>query len=307
MDKLQIKGNLEGCTVNGKRISDNSNTYTLLEDDGNTVKSAENSSVKSLTIDALIQMYKQLELAYFVNMIISGDAEKALDVDWKLTNIVFEGDMSKIKNTGTSSLTGIVYFKKQAYKNTGKQSVEGLLKLDSLEGVSNGTFNVYLNKTFAVLDVRGGGKKADSYTGGSILASGAYAHAIYFSNDLDSIKNSPTEINKLTNKFSNMQVTGMGFINVYLGSDRVNGESYGDDSTQSIIGAKNPRSLKEFEYLGNYYEDNGSYRFEKSAKETYGNEFDNLSSFDQGKLNSNPYTIALNNKRCFSSTAKSLG
>ena len=55
-------------------------------------------------------MYNQLGIQKFLNMIISGTAEEAT-VKWVLTNIVFEGDMSKIKDRGNENLTGIVYFK----------------------------------------------------------------------------------------------------------------------------------------------------------------------------------------------------
>ena len=129
--------------------------------DDDKAKSSTNDSVKSLTIDVLIQMYKQLSINKFVNMIISGDSKEQIEVDWALTNMVFEGDMSNIKQTG-KSLTGIVYFKDKPYNNVDRnkplsgQSVYGLLKLDSVQNVSYDTFGVNIDYRSAVLDVRGG-------------------------------------------------------------------------------------------------------------------------------------------------------
>lgn len=286
LDKLQISGNYPLDAVNGKKMSDNSSSYTLFTND-DKAKSATDTSIKSLTIDALIQMHEQLKIAYFVNMIISGDAKEATNVSWTLTNIVFEGDMSKIKNEGIP-LNGIVYFKNKVYNAT-NQSIDGLLKLDSLEGVSNETLGVDFSSRSAVFDVRGVAKTdIIDYNKKGILIDKGYQHAIYFSDDFNSLKNNPDEIKKLCDKFSNNQAAG--FINAYLGKDRVNGPSYVE--AKDTIGAKNPRSLKEFEYFGNYFEDNSEYRFEKSAKETYGNEFNNLSTYDQNKLNIDPYKIA---------------
>lgn len=243
LDKLDIKGDLEGLTVNGKTISNDSTTYTLLENDGNTVKSASDLSVKSLTIDAMVQMYNQLGIQNFLNLIISGDAEKA-EVDWGLTNIVFEGDMSKIKNTGRRSLTGIVYFKDKVY-NTPAQSVYGLIKLDKLDGVSDGNFGVSLSDNSAVLDVRGVAKDSIEKHNTNILRKGGWAHAIYFSSDFNSIKDNQTAINALCERFSyNLAV---GFVNAYLGNTRFDGPCIKDGKK----GADTPRSLKDFEYFGN--------------------------------------------------------
>lgn len=296
LDNLQIYGNFGASILNGKKISGDSN-YTLFTDD-DKAKLSTDMSVKSLTIDALIQMYTQLKISYFANMIISGDAKEATDVAWSLTNIVFEGDMSKIKNT-KDFLNGIVYFKNKVYEAP-SQSINGLFKLDSLEGVSNETLGVNFSSRSSVFDVRGVDTSIINNWNTSIVIYGGYQHAIYFSDDFNSLKDNPDEIKKLCDKFTNKQKAG--FINAYLGKDRVNGPSY--VNAKETIGAKNPRSLKEFEYFGNNFEDNNKRKFEKSAKETYGNEFDSLPSYDQGQLNIDPYTIAQNNKRGFPGGAK---
>lgn len=242
LDKLDIKGNLTGFAVDGKIIS-NDSTYTLLENDENTVKKSDNDTIKSLTIDAMVQMYKQLEIAYFVNMIISGNAETA-NVDWTLVNIVFEGDMSSITNAKNSDLRGIVYFKDKVY-NTPGQSVYGLIKLDKLDGVSDGNFGVDLCEDSAVLDVRGVAKDSIEKHNTNILRKGGWAHAIYFSSDFNSIKDNQTAINVLCERFSYNQA--VGFVNAYLGNTRFDGPHIKDGKK----GADTPRSLKDFEYFGN--------------------------------------------------------
>ena len=95
--KLQLKGDLHYDPIDGKKISGDSN-YTLFENGGNTAKSALDGTIKSLTVDTLVQMTKQLNIYQFYNMIISGEATETYTVNWDLKNIVFEGDMSKITN-----------------------------------------------------------------------------------------------------------------------------------------------------------------------------------------------------------------
>ncbi|MDE5580455.1 MAG: hypothetical protein K2I95_03440 [Treponemataceae bacterium] len=299
LGNLKIKGDLASIPVNGKNISDNSSNYTLFNDN-DTAKSSSDTSVKSLTINVMVQMYNQLGIQKFLNMIISGTAEEAT-VNWNLTNIVFEGDMSKIKNTG-SDITGIVYFNDKVY-NAPAQNLKGLLKLNNIEGVSGSTLGVrFASANYNVLDVRGVNTSSiNSYNKDGILIGGGYAHAIYFSDYYSSYKDNETKIKELCLKFSNNQAAG--FINAYLGNTRVNGESYSQTNLNkdySTIGAKTPRSLKEFEAFGN----NNEYKFEKAARDTYDN--DELSDFDKNKLNFEPYRIAQTNKRCFSCVAKNL-
>ncbi|MDE7292035.1 MAG: hypothetical protein K2N58_08315 [Treponemataceae bacterium] len=320
LGKLNIKGDFKEYIIDGKKISGDNN-YTLFEEDENTVKKSDNDTIKSLTIDVLIQMYEQLSINKFVNMIISGDSKEQIKVDWILTNMVFEGDMSNIKQTKSRSLTGIVYFEDKPYNNIDRsksepgQSVNGLLKLDSLDGVSYNNFGVAFDRRFGVLDVRGVDKTTiESYNyknyendgGYGILANHQNAHAIYFSKDFISIKNNQTEVNKLCYKFSKHPDTSAGFFNAYLGNDRVNGESYNENVTNSVIGAKNTRSLKEFEDFGNYFENNYEYKFNKTAKETYKDVWESLSDFDKANLENYLYEIAQNNKRHFSCAAKSI-
>lgn len=314
LGKLEISGNMSGIAVNAAKDKDGNfiNGYTLFTDD-DKAKLSTDTSIKSLPVDALIQMYEQLCIHFFANMIISGKPKEATEVvNWNLTNIVFEGDMSDIENDKGGGLIGIVYFKDKPYNNIDRssnsyQSMYGLLKLDSLNGVSYNTFGINLSSNSAVLDVRGVdrnfidnnyNKNAENY---GIVAGNGYSHAIYFSKDFNDIKNSQSEINDLCYKFSRFPGSGAGFVNAYFGEDRVNSESYNELRPQSIIGAKNPRKLKEFEYFGNYFENtNGfeGFKFEKTAKDTYGNDFEKLSIFDKANLEKYLDEIAQTNKKC---------
>lgn len=292
---------MDGFFINGAiNEKDNFiNGYTLFESDGNTVKNKDNQTVKSLTIVALILMYKNLGVNKFLNMIISGKPAEVAEVDWSLTNIVFEEDMSNIKNNGGKSLQGIVYFKNKPYNNIHKeysdfgQRVYGMLKLDSLEGVSKNTLKINLDSRNGVLDVRGVDKKTIKDYNSSILYDNGYTHAIYFSEDFIDIKDNQEEINKLCDKFSSDNNKDRRFFNAYLGNYIVHGQSYDATNSSSVIGAKTPRKLSEFEYFGNYE------KFEKSARSTYKEE--ELSDSDKEKLDNdhdNNYNlIAQNNKR----------
>lgn len=278
--KLQLKGDLHYDPIDGKKISGDSN-YTLFENGGNTAKSADNGTIKSLTVDTLVQMTKQLNIYSFYNMIISGDATKNDTVNWELRNIVFEGDMSKIKNNfknpddvGYFFLYGIIYFKDRPYNNKGLvngQRVEGMLKLDNLQGVSSENFEVdFGSNYYSVLDVRGA--SLDSYNIGSnekISQRGGYIHAIYFNKSYSSIKDSQTEINKLCDKFAD--ASKLGVINAYLGDDKVKGHCFSSPSESNFSAAsRTPRTLKEFEEFGNSSDENRGYmQFKKSAKSSY--------------------------------------
>ncbi|MBD5437404.1 MAG: hypothetical protein HDR37_02325, partial [Treponema sp.] len=301
----------------GKEISGKSD-YTLFTDD-NKAKLSTNTSIISLSADALAQMTNQLTIYNIRNMIISGNA-KTNTVNWQLTNIVFEGDMSNLKNDFTNPvdnlplfLYGIVYFKdKPYYNNLGSgQSVEGMVKLDNLQGVSSNNFKVGISATsYSVLDVSGvGADFLDRYnpTGEEIISKNGRTHAIYFPKDYAYLKNIQDEkerqekINELCYKFVAENKTGI--INVYLGDDRDHGNEYSHYYNEYLTAAsKTPRTLKEFEYFGNYY------KFEKSAYSSYSSdEFNNLPKEEKEQLEGDKDTkqIAQNNRKCFSCVAKS--
>ena len=290
LGKLQLNGNLDSLTIDGREISGDSN-YTLFEKDGNTVKSSGSETIKSLNIDVLVQMTNQLEIYSFYNMIISGDATETATVNWELRNIVFEGDMSKIKNncknpTGVGSLFlyGIIYFKDKPYNNNGSfdQNVEGMLKLDNLEGVSSENFKVnFSSNPYSVLDVRGA--SLDSYnleSKNQILEGGA--HAIYFNDKYNPYEKD--KIQTLCYKFSNPNVTAID--NVYLGNNKVSYKDINDIYNNRILfsaASRTPRTLKEFEEFGNSY-DRGSQnykQFKKSAKSSYNGYTEDWNNLEQ--------------------------
>lgn len=120
-------------SIDGRKLVDVEN-YTLFENDGNTAKEHDNSSIKSFEINKLIDFAKKYNISYISNLIIYGDAREDT-VNWNFSNIIFEGNMSKLKNESTRSLIGIVYFKDLPYNNittTYGQGVDGIVKLKNL-------------------------------------------------------------------------------------------------------------------------------------------------------------------------------
>ena len=316
---LKLAGNLIGTNINGKEISGKSD-YTLFTND-NKAKLSTDTSIISLSADALAQMTNQLTIYDIRNMIISGVA-KENTVNWQLTNIVFEGDMSNLKNdfrnpesTLALPLYGIVYFKDKPYNATrmsGGQAIRGMLKLDNLQGVSSNNFKVGLDcNYYSVLDVSGVDTGfLDTYNpeNKEIISNNGRTHAIYFSNDFSNLKDKTENINKLCYKFVSKDVAGI--VNVYLGDNRDKGNHYTRYPTEAAA-SKTPRKLKEFEYFGNLYDDvlgSTKMKFEHSAKSSYTDtEFKDLPSNEQNKLKEDDgkNKIALNNKKCFSCVAKS--
>ena len=310
LDKLTLNGNLYRKTIDGKEISGKSD-YTLFTDD-NKAKLSTNTSIISLSADALAQMTNQLTIYDIRNMIISGNAT-GNTVNWQLTNIVFEDDMSNLKNDFTNPndnnalrLYGIVYFKNKPYNNNvyNGQSVEGMLKLDNLQGVSSNNFKVdFTSHVCNVLDVSGiiptvlNGYVLDYDK--QITSKGGTIHAIYFNKEYTSADEN--KIKELCEKFANPDRTGA--IHVYLGNKKVDGNKYDKYKNENEVGAsKTPRTLKEFEYFGNYD------KFEKSAYSSYTDtEFKDLPSNEQNQLKNDDgkNKIAQNNRKCFSCVAKS--
>ena len=310
LDKLTLKGNLTYTNIDGKEISGRSD-YTLFTND-NKAKLSTDTSIISLSADALAQMYTQLKIYNIRNMIISGNA-KANTVNWRLVNIVFEGDMSKLINEFTDPdselalpLYGVIYFKDKPYNNSRQdgQSVKGMIKLDNLQGVSNENFKVgFASSVNNVLDVSGISTTVlDSYVldyDKQIASKGGTIHAIYFNENYTSANEN--KIKELCEKFANPDRTGA--INVYLGNKKVQGNKYDKYPTETGA-SKTPRTLKEFEYFGNLYDavlyGDTKMQFKESAKSSYTDtEFKNLPSNEQNKLTNDDSKkqIAQNNKR----------
>ena len=304
LNKLTLEGNLTYTNIDGKEISGKSD-YTLFTDD-NKAKLSTDTSIISLSADALVQMTNQLKIENIWNMIISGKA--AGEVNWRLTNIVFEGDMSEIKNKLSSNLYGIVYFKDKPYNNNvgDGQGVEGMVKLDNLQGVSNENLKVaFSSKIYNILDVSGVNTDSlDEYNpeGKEIISRGGFTHAIYFPKDYDKrgINDTQEEIDKLCYKFVSKNRNGI--INVYLGDHKVKGNEYNIEYNNRSATSKTPRTLKEFEYYGN------NDKFEHSAYSSYSStDFEELPLTEKKQLedDKDAKKIAQNNRKCFSCVAKS--
>ena len=305
LDKLTLEGNLYRRTIDGKEISGRSD-YTLFTDN-NEAKLSTNTSIISLSADALAQMTNQLTIYNIRNMIISGNA-KTNTVNWQLTNIVFEVDMSNLKNDFTNPvdnlplfLYGIVYFKNKPYNNSRQdgQSVEGMVKLDNLQGVSSNNFKVGFGSTsYSVLDVSGITPNVlDTYNkdnNNQIASKAGLIHAIYVNKDYSS-----TDVTTLCKKFADSR--RIGAIYVYFGNNKVQGNFY--NSSIATVGASRiPRTLKEFEYFGNYD------KFEKSAYSSYSStDLEKLPPTEKKQLegDKDAKKIAQNNRKCFSCVAKS--
>ena len=277
LNKLTLNGDLTDTNINGKEISGKSD-YTLFTND-NKAKLSTDTSIISLSADALAQMTNQLNIFDIRNMIISGNATKNT-VNWRLINIVFEGDMSKLETELSSTLYGIIYFKDKPYNATKLitgQKVRGMLKLDKVKDVSRNNFRINLggdSAVYSVLDVRGVDKsELDAYnpTYNEINTSGGDIHAIYFNEYYNFYKGDEKEISKLCCKFSNSSEAGV--LNIYLGDNRENGNFYNIGNNKYFAAnSKAPRTLKEFEYFGSLYDDVFGYEnmhFEKSAYSSY--------------------------------------
>ena len=313
LNKLTLNGDLTDTNINGKEISGKSD-YTLFAND-NKAKLSTDTSIISLSADALAQMTNQLKIENIYNMIISGNAN-ANKVNWRLVNIVFEKDMSKLENKLSSTLYGIVYFKDKPYNNNAGNAVQGLygmLKLDKVKDIDSENFRIGFGGNicvYNVLDVRGVDKsELDAYnpTGREININGGDLHAIYFNEYYDSYKGNEIEIDKLCRKFSSRSKSGA--LKVYLGDNRENGNFYNSSNNKYFAAAsKTPRTLKEFEYFGNETIKSGIGKFEKSAYSSYSpTEFNNLPQEEQTQLNNDDgkNEIAQNNRKSFSCQAKS--
>lgn len=273
-DKLNITasfGSMDGRTlVEGIAPDD----YTLFEADGDTAKSSNDKSIKSFNINELKSFADNYGISTFRNLIISGTPDKEMEVDWSLTNIIFEEDMSKLTNT-SASLFGVVYFKDLPYNNTRSdgQNLFGVLKLDKLD--SNVNFKINGSKE-SVFDIRNIDKdELNLYNPSYEQHIFTQINSVYFSADAKDLKKDDS----LYIKF--IKLTKAGYINnEYFGDgDRANG-AFNEDHEPDPA-SKTLRKLSEFEYYGNYEQ------FETSAYSSYTQEeFNKLLDYQKDKLES---------------------
>ena len=269
-DKYNNSGKLNLLNMNGiftsmdgRKLVDVDN-YTLFKDENGKeiAKTHEDPSIKSFDISKLIEFATKYNISKFSNLIIYGDAPSET-VDWQLTNIIFEGDMSQLTNISETHLKGIVYFKGLPYNNRTDekgQVVEGAVRLDELSSSIKLQNNLY-----SILDVRAiDKKKLNAYD-----QDGKYIHrgmgGMYFNVDLKDLAGNYT---LLYSKFT--QRSDGGYINnVYFGdSDRADGLNVNGVFPTS----RKPRNLSEFEYYGN------NSHYGNAAVNSYDNDFSSVTS-----------------------------
>ncbi|MBD5448211.1 MAG: hypothetical protein HDR32_10910 [Treponema sp.] len=245
--------------------------YTLFQADGNTAKASKDRTIKSFDINELVDFADTYHISRFSNLIISGDAKEA-DVNWQLTNIIFEGNMSQLTNTSGTSLKGIIYFKDLPYDNTEldenkRPYLDGALKLNKWAS----TLKIQVGLTKAnVLDISNIDKNTmEKYSikQGDVFSYGGIS-TIYFHESIeDSARKSDKSYDvSFYKKFISLSAGGID--NEYFGTgDRQ--DSYRSRNRKTAA-SKTPRKLSEFEYYGN-----NSY-FEHAAVESYKDDFSSV-------------------------------
>ena len=217
------------------------------------------------------------------------------------------GDVSGLKNSEEDQFNGVVYFMDKPYNNIKGDSIgpviNGIVKLDKLEGVSYDTFRV----NYGVLDLRGrddlghnplkgyniktDSKKSISYTGHKAI----YFTEKYIDNieGIDINSSSIEEIfETLARRVKRVGEGGTPVYNVYVGDDRYDSitDKIGGLDIERHAVSKTPRTLEEFEYYANYGEvenPNGlpyQGKFKTPAYDSYNDDFIGVDTIIKQKL-----------------------
>lgn len=249
-EKMQITGNFSDVEFDGSKLVSNSSGYTLFSN--NTAKTSNDSSIKSITADELVKLSNKYGIHKIKNIIVSGSSS-VNSVNWtNLTNVIFEGDMSKLTINNKTNLNGIVYFKDLPYENNTESFVKGSLKLDKIAD----TIKVSGGGEYSfVLDLSSISNFYTNYTGNNLTQSG-FVSAVYFNKDQENYKNQNNGFD-LYKKIVDPQ---SGVINnVYFGGIRAT--THGFKLDEGVKTSDKARTLEEFEYLGNnrvYKNDGGT-------------------------------------------------
>lgn len=305
LNNIQISLEQNGTMVfNGKKEEEE----TILFKDNNLNTNVPNVSVNVLSKLAELggtDSHRRLE-----NLVITGNytkEEKEIDIKSSLVNVVFTGDVSGLKNSANDQFNGVIYFMDKPYNNKIKNStavdVNGLLKLDKLEGVSYDTFGV----DYGVLDLRGrdglNHNPLEGYNIGtySVKAINHYGHyAIYFTekyiDNIEGIDINSSSIEEifetLTRRVKRVGEGGTPVYNVYVGDDRYDSitDKIGGLDIERHAVSKTPRTLEEFEYYANYGEvenPNGlpyQGKFKTPAYDSYNDDFIGVDTIIKQKL-----------------------
>ncbi|MBD5403807.1 MAG: hypothetical protein HDR55_02310 [Treponema sp.] len=263
---------------------------------GNSIN--PDNTIPNMSADILREVSTKYNITSIRNVIITGDykeaKDKVVDIDSRLTNVVFEGDVSGLKNSNEDQFNGVVYFMDKPYNNQKENrndpGIHGVLKLDKLEGVSCDTFCA----NYGVLDLTGRegfyhsplkGYNIENNIEKSIFWGGP--DAIYFTekyvNNIEGIDSNSSIEEKF--KLLALRVAGdrggPPLCNVYIDNDRY-------DSIPNALSlpppehicSKTPRTLEEFEYYRNYGEVENSPiyppyqgKFKTPAYDSYNDDF----------------------------------
>ncbi|MDE6246056.1 MAG: hypothetical protein K2M50_10440 [Treponemataceae bacterium] len=265
---------------------------------GNEINTS--NTIPNMSADILRTVSTKYNINRIKNLVVTGDYKEAkdesVDINSYLTNVVFTGDVSGLKNSNDHQFNGIVYFMDKPYNNRRGDAVgmdiNGLLKLDKLEGVSYDTFRV----NYGVLDLRGRDDYNHNPLEGYNLednAKKAINHdghkAIYFTDKhseniegIDSKSDIEDKFNILTKRVQRVGQGGIGVYNVYVDDTKYDSIadtiSIGSTSKYHAV-SKTPRTLEEFEYYANYGEvenPNGlpyQCKFKTPAYDSYNDDF----------------------------------
>lgn len=299
LNNIQISYDMQKPVV----LDGNENKEDAFLFKGNVLRSEltseEKSDLPNISVNVLLKLvelgeadssnYRELK-----NLVITGDYDtknEPVDITAKLTNVVFTGDVSGLKNSNDYQFNGIVYFMDKPYNNIKGDSVgpiiNGIVKLDKLEGVSYDTFRV----NYGVLDLRGrddlghnplkgyniktDSKKSINYTGHKAI----YFTEKYIDNieGIDINSSSIEEIfETLTRRVKRVGEGGSPVYNVYVGDDRYDSitDKIGGLDIERHAVSKTPRTLQEFEYYGNALDiQYNEGKFKTPAYDSYNDDF----------------------------------
>ena len=240
--------------------------YTLFQADGNTAKASGDGTIKSFDINDLLYFTEKYNIGSLSNLIISGDAPSET-VDWQLTNIIFEDDMSQLTNESTQDLKGIVYFKDLPYNNAvvGGQGINGAVRLKKLENLKNFKIKEGSYHKKSVVDLREINKtEMEKYSPDYEDHIFKYIGAVYFNEEVEYLVKDYTFYDRFIYSNKSEYIN-----NEYFGNDvRRNSQGYNKEDATSVTTSKTARKLSEFEYFGN----NDYYK--KSVKDSYKDNLD---------------------------------
>ena len=178
-----------------------------------------------------------------------------------------------------------------------------MLKLTKVDNYNK--FTISANSTNSVIDVRDiAGSDIISYNGG--ITMNGDLNSIYFNTSLASPDvNKPNETDS-KNYRGKFRAPNAYINNIYFGEKRTSGYDYFALDNDFYPSSYSPRSLRDFETLGNDYinrSQQSHMKFPTSARESYNDtQFNSLDSVEQQKLEAdkNLKELAKNDKRIYS-------